>query len=163
MRKFTVDALTACGVPHPSAVRFEDVLYDLVDTSEDSGDSVDDTHYTHIVSECINTLHTLQTKGIPIPDDVSVLLSIDHRELFGPSFTHCSMNLQDLVKLDAARIDATMSIGEKHAIQTHAVSRCRNPKCRSNDVDVYEKQTRSADEPMTSFYTCRKCNTKWKE
>ena len=33
------------------------------------------------------------------------------------------------------------------------------PKCKSNSVDTEQKQTRSADEPMTIFCTCRKCKT----
>ena len=31
-------------------------------------------------------------------------------------------------------------------------------KCGSDDTEDYEKQTRSADEPMTVFVHCRKCN-----
>lgn len=36
-------------------------------------------------------------------------------------------------------------------------SRCRQRKCR-----YYQKQTRSADEPMTVFVTCTNCNYRWK-
>ena len=32
-------------------------------------------------------------------------------------------------------------------------------KCKSNEVDTEQKQTRSADEPMTIFCKCRKCQT----
>lgn len=35
--------------------------------------------------------------------------------------------------------------------------RCKQRKCR-----YYQKQTRSADEPMTTFVTCTNCNNKWK-
>jgi len=34
-------------------------------------------------------------------------------------------------------------------------------KCKSNAVDTEQKQTRSADEPMTVFCMCRKCGTRF--
>ena len=37
---------------------------------------------------------------------------------------------------------------------------CR--KCKSNECTYYQLQTRSADEPMTTFVTCIKCGTRWK-
>jgi DNA-directed RNA polymerase subunit M/transcription elongation factor TFIIS len=38
--------------------------------------------------------------------------------------------------------------------------KCR--KCGSHETSYYELQTRSADEPMTQFITCIKCNNRWK-
>lgn len=35
-------------------------------------------------------------------------------------------------------------------------------KCKSDKTTYYQLQTRSADEPMTSFHTCLKCGNKWK-
>jgi DNA-directed RNA polymerase subunit M/transcription elongation factor TFIIS len=37
------------------------------------------------------------------------------------------------------------------------------PKCDHNEIAYDMIQTRSADEPATIFYTCTKCNHKWKE
>ena len=36
-------------------------------------------------------------------------------------------------------------------------------KCSSRDVSYEHRQTRSMDEGMTSFFTCRTCNATWKE
>lgn len=36
---------------------------------------------------------------------------------------------------------------------------CKN--CHSDNVHVYTKQTRSADEASTKFYTCLNCGNKW--
>ena len=36
------------------------------------------------------------------------------------------------------------------------------PKCKLNKVHYYQLQTRSADEPMTTFCTCTNCNHRWK-
>jgi len=37
---------------------------------------------------------------------------------------------------------------------------CR--KCKSNQCTYYQLQTRSADEPMTTFVSCIKCSARWK-
>jgi len=37
---------------------------------------------------------------------------------------------------------------------------CR--KCQSNKCTYYQMQTRSADEPMTTFVTCIDCGKRWK-
>ena len=37
---------------------------------------------------------------------------------------------------------------------------CR--KCKSNKCTYYQMQTRSADEPMTTFVTCINCDNRWK-
>lgn len=36
-------------------------------------------------------------------------------------------------------------------------------KCKSNKIFSEQKQTRSADEPMTTFLTCQDCGNKWKQ
>jgi transcription elongation factor S-II len=38
--------------------------------------------------------------------------------------------------------------------------KCR--KCQSNKCTYYQLQTRSADEPMTTFVTCIDCGNRWK-
>ena len=37
---------------------------------------------------------------------------------------------------------------------------CHN--CKSRECTYYQLQTRSADEPMTTFVTCIKCGSRWK-
>lgn len=37
---------------------------------------------------------------------------------------------------------------------------CR--RCKSMKTTYYQLQTRSADEPMTTYVTCLRCNNKWK-
>jgi transcription elongation factor S-II len=36
-------------------------------------------------------------------------------------------------------------------------------KCKCRKIHYYELQTRSADEPMTIYYTCLQCSNRWKE
>ena len=35
-------------------------------------------------------------------------------------------------------------------------------KCKSNKCSYYQMQTRSADEPMTTFVSCLSCGNRWK-
>lgn len=35
-------------------------------------------------------------------------------------------------------------------------------RCKSKNVDYYQMQTRSADEPMTAYFTCKGCGARWK-
>lgn len=35
-------------------------------------------------------------------------------------------------------------------------------KCKSTETVYYQMQTRSSDEPMTTFVTCLQCNNRWK-
>jgi len=39
---------------------------------------------------------------------------------------------------------------------------CRKPKCRSKRCSHYQMQTRSADEPMTTYVTCLDCGNRYK-
>jgi DNA-directed RNA polymerase subunit M/transcription elongation factor TFIIS len=36
------------------------------------------------------------------------------------------------------------------------------PRCKSRKTDYYQLQTRSADESMTSYFTCMDCDKRWK-
>jgi DNA-directed RNA polymerase subunit M/transcription elongation factor TFIIS len=40
--------------------------------------------------------------------------------------------------------------------------KCRNKKCNSEKVFYQVKQGRSADEGMSVFFECDKCNERWK-
>ena len=40
------------------------------------------------------------------------------------------------------------------------IFKCR--KCNTNKTTYYQLQTRSADEPMTTYVSCMVCNTRWK-
>ena len=61
------------------------------------------------------------------------------------------------VKIDRSRdknlteIDMSAATDEFH---------CR--KCKKNLCTYYQLQTRSADEPMTTFVTCLSCGNNWK-
>lgn len=37
------------------------------------------------------------------------------------------------------------------------------PKCEHTKAEYFQYQTRSADEPATTFYRCLKCDNKWRQ
>ncbi len=37
------------------------------------------------------------------------------------------------------------------------------PRCGNREAQYWSVQTRSADEPMTQFFRCTKCNYTWRE
>jgi DNA-directed RNA polymerase subunit M/transcription elongation factor TFIIS len=49
---------------------------------------------------------------------------------------------------------------EEKKAQGSTIFRCA--KCRKNNCTYYQLQTRSADEPMTTFVTCLSCDNRWK-
>jgi len=51
------------------------------------------------------------------------------------------------------------TVQEVH-VPTTVFLRCR--KCKSTNIEFNQKQTRSGDEGMTSFCTCKACGTTWK-
>jgi DNA-directed RNA polymerase subunit M/transcription elongation factor TFIIS len=48
----------------------------------------------------------------------------------------------------------------KQLEQEDGIFKCN--KCKSMKTVYYQMQTRSADEPMTTYVTCTNCNFKWK-
>jgi len=61
-------------------------------------------------------------------------------------------------KIEEDNLFLSLGAGEQQA-ETDAFQcgRCKQRKCRYRQA-----QTRSADEPMTTFVTCTNCNHRWK-
>lgn len=67
----------------------------------------------------------------------------------------CWATLHKLKMRDLAREEA-----KKNEADYEGIFVCR--KCKSKKTHYYQMQTRSADEPMTTYVTCLDCGTKWK-
>ncbi|MGQ4915066.1 MAG: transcription factor S [Candidatus Asgardarchaeia archaeon] len=48
-------------------------------------------------------------------------------------------------------------------VQTMPTLNVECPKCHNIGVYYWQVQTRSADEPPTTFYRCKKCGYTWRE
>ena len=68
---------------------------------------------------------------------------------------HCEWEKKFFEKQELAR----KILLDKKSSVSRGIFAC--PKCKSFDVDTEQKQTRSADEPMTNFCTCNNCGKKF--
>jgi DNA-directed RNA polymerase subunit M/transcription elongation factor TFIIS len=57
-------------------------------------------------------------------------------------------------------LQAGITIREKMDENFKGAFKCS--KCKSEKTTYYQMQTRSADEPMTTFVTCHNCSKRWK-
>eukprot|EP00049_Salpingoeca_infusionum_P013888 m.258917 g.258917 ORF g.258917 m.258917 type:complete len:109 (+) comp15549_c0_seq1:119-445(+) len=53
--------------------------------------------------------------------------------------------------------------GSEEARKAQSKTEVDCPKCHHNYAYYMQMQTRSADEPMTIFYSCEKCSHTWNE
>jgi len=54
-------------------------------------------------------------------------------------------------------------IKEEDKIIVHPIVSKYCPKCNHKEAEAWQEQTRSADEPSTSFFKCIKCKHTWRE
>jgi len=81
------------------------------------------------------------------------------------SHTIAFMTHQELNHEKWAHLIEAKSKRDKNKFETNLAAAtdtftCR--KCKANQCTYYQMQTRSADEPMTTFVTCIPCGNRWK-
>ncbi|TFG08349.1 MAG: transcription factor S [Promethearchaeota archaeon] len=54
-------------------------------------------------------------------------------------------------------------ISEEDKISVHPIITKICPKCKHAEAESWQVQTRSADEPSTTFFRCVKCKHTWRE
>ena len=74
--------------------------------------------------------------------------------------THQELDFERWDKLIQAKNKRTENKSETNIVASTDTFKCG--KCHSRDCTYYQMQTRSADEPMTTFVTCIQCDHKWK-
>lgn len=88
------------------------------------------------------------------------LVTMTHEELY-PELWARRMNIQHAK--DLRKISTSASVIKEEMIKSgyQGIIQCR--RCKSRYTTYYEKQTRSADEPMTAFVQCFECGNRWKQ
>ena len=74
--------------------------------------------------------------------------------------THQEMAPERWSKLIETKIKRDKNKFETNVEAATDTFTCR--KCKSKKTTYYQMQTRSADEPMTTFVTCIECGNRWK-
>ena len=64
---------------------------------------------------------------------------------------------QELIK---AKINRDKNFGKEDELLATDEFKCF--KCKKNKCTYYQQQTRSADEPITTFVSCLNCGNKWR-
>lgn len=75
------------------------------------------------------------------------------------NYNHQEMNTKIWAKLIKEKQERDKNKYE-NTIKINSEFKCR--KCKSNNCSHYQLQTRSADEPMTTFVNCLECGHKWR-
>jgi transcription elongation factor S-II len=99
--------------------------------------------YTNLTLEILNKLSNGDIKSFSIA-------FMTHQELVPQRWAEL---IENKMKRDKSKYENNIEA----ATDTF---QCR--KCKSNKCTYYQMQTRSADEPMTTFVTCIVCDNRWK-
>lgn len=98
-----------------------------------------------------------------ISNNKYLLESLDKNEIKAHQIafmTHQELNPEKWVKLIQEKMKRDKYKYETNLEAATDTFKCR--KCHSNKCTYYQMQTRSADEPMTTFVTCIDCGNRWK-
>lgn len=92
--------------------------------------------------------------------DAKQLAFLSFEELY-PELWEERRKIQE--ELDQKKIALSMKQRYEEMKKTNYKGVVQCGKCKGWYTEYYEKQTRSADEPMTQFVTCYKCGNRWKQ
>ena len=114
----------------------------------------------YFVQLYVNRLRTLMSnmKGNP-----TLLSSIKNKKISKKgleNLTHQEMNPEIWKSLIEAKIKRDKNMTSDNMMAATDQFKCY--KCKKRKCTYYEMQTRSADEPMTTFVTCLNCGNRWK-
>ncbi len=93
----------------------------------------------------INLVNALNTKKI----NVTEFANYTHQEMCPEKWANL---IAEKIERDKNKYDRKMNITSEFTCY----------KCKSNNCSYYQMQTRSADEPMTTFVSCNECGNRWK-
>ena len=89
-------------------------------------------------------------------------------ELENQAWLHSARKYPMVIRRLAQGLSLTEAIAELEPIENKqeeevmVEGNLQCPKCKGRKIHRIEKQTRSADEPMTTFVTCIDCGNRWK-
>jgi len=130
------------------ATEIEEAMYEEIGADEKAYQTKFRTLYHNLKDELNQGLrNALFTGGL----EVSRLIHMSHEELANPKLQEERRKLKE--HQIAARQDYKMAA-------SCTMFTCH--KCGKNETTYFQLQTRSADEPMTTFVTCVACGNHWR-
>jgi len=136
--------------PHEVAIEIEKELYALKSGANREYTSAFRSLYSNL-SDPLNSglRYALLSAALPAPHFVKM----SYEELANPALRSERQEIEKQA-LEGRREDA------KRRGATCTVFVCN--KCKNNKTTYYQLQTRSSDEPMTTFVTCVACGNRWR-
>lgn len=119
----------------------------------------------HIISEYLNTFpKEVRSKSHNLKENAKLCMNVYYESLDSADFVKMSveeMQSEDLKSKDSEYIKNSLLASQlaKSAAETD-IFKCS--KCKQNKCVYSQLQTRSCDEPMTTFVTCTVCGHVWK-
>jgi transcription elongation factor S-II len=108
-------------------------------------------------------MYLSRLKSIYVNINPDILSQINNNTLISKNIgfmTHQELNPDKWEKLIEEKIKRDKSKFEVNIEAATDTFTCK--KCKSNKCNYYQMQTRSADEPMTTFVSCINCGNRWK-
>ncbi len=116
----------------------------------------DNPYFTQIYSDRVKTVMINLRKSKQLLDNL-LKSAKPHEFAF---MTHQEMNSEKWEDIINNKMKRDKSKYETKMEASTDTFTCR--RCKSKECTYYQMQTRSADEPMTTFVTCINCNNRWK-
>jgi transcription elongation factor S-II len=116
----------------------------------------DNPFFVQIYTDRVRTLFV----NLKTPELLEQLVNNQAKPHVFAFMTHQEMNptkWEPLIIAKAKRDKSKYETTMEAATDTFTCRKCRSKKCT-----YYQMQTRSADEPMTTFVTCIDCGNRWK-
>ena len=116
----------------------------------------DNPYFTQIYTDRVKTIVRNLTKSEKL---LTSLLNSKKPHEFA-FMTHQEMNSNKWQSIIENKMKRDKNKYETRMEASTDTFTCR--RCKSKECTYYQMQTRSADEPMTTFVTCINCNNRWK-
>lgn len=116
----------------------------------------DNPYFTQIYTDRVKTI----LKNLKISDKLLNTLLNSKKPHEIAFMTHQEMNTEKWQSIIDEKMKRDKNKYETRMEASTDTFTCR--RCKSKECTYYQMQTRSADEPMTTFVTCINCNNRWK-
>lgn len=159
-RSVLVDKLsTIIGSKNNSAKNLEKGIYNYTIDEASRKNLVKKWENIHFVEIYLTRFRTIFTNLRTSPYLLEQIKSKKWKPHEIAFLSHYEMSPERWEKLIADKRERDKNI---YDVQQKINSDFKCKRCKSNNCSYYQLQTRSADEPMTTFVTCHSCSNRWK-